>query len=67
MKYSIYANLLVYPYDVGDFLEIIVNKRSIHFYNQFIILIKNIPNYIKFNYDSSNVEVDILNNNFDYK
>lgn len=67
IKYNIYANLLVHPYDVSDFLEIVVNKRGIPFYNPFIILIKNIPNYIKFNYDSSNVEVNILNNNFDYK
>lgn len=66
-KYNIYANLLVHPYDISDFLKIIVNKSDIPFYNPFMISIKNIPNYIKYNYNSSNVEVNILHDDFDYK
>ncbi len=67
MKYNIYTNLLVHSYNVSNFLELVVKRREIPFFNPFMISIKNIPNYIKFNYDSSNIEIDILNHKFDYK
>jgi len=67
MKYNIYANLLIHPYDVRDFLDIISNNNPIPFYNPYVIGIKNIPKYIKFNRISSKVEIDILYDNIDYK